>query len=76
MTQPSLFSTSPCPLHTADFVCDQCPEEFDTDGRGWVHRSLLKGRIPMRTCKVCKRLTVKADWSETHWDRCRSCVGT
>lgn len=59
-----------CPNHDAAHVCDECPEAFDTDGRGFVHRVLLRGRTPLRRCHVCKAMTPQESWGS---DRCDSC---
>lgn len=69
--QQPLFPAASCPLHPADFVCDQ--EGLDTGGDGFVHKSLRKGRTALRTCKGCGNLKSKADWSGHDWSRCREC---
>ena len=63
-----------CVHHTAAFVCDRCPERYDTDGRGFVHRQLLAGRVALRECRGCKQLKSKAEWSLVDWFRCAACA--
>lgn len=69
--QQPLFPSAACPLHSAEYVCDQ--EGLDTGGDGFVHKSLRKGRTALRTCKGCKQLKSKADWSGHDWSRCMEC---
>jgi hypothetical protein len=62
-----------CVHHTAAFVCDRCPERYDTDGRGFVHRTLLAGRTPLRQCEICGECKPPAEWSRGYWFRCAKC---
>lgn len=64
---------SRCRRHGPEHVCDRCPERYDTDGWGFVHPSLLKGRTPLQTCAGCRRLVTRAEWSLTAW-RCTRCA--
>jgi hypothetical protein len=66
----------PCPHHDAAHVCEDCPEQYVTEGRGFVHRSELKGRTPLRQCEVCMGWKTPAQWSLGYWFRCAECGPT
>jgi hypothetical protein len=70
-----LFETpAVCPHHDAAHVCDRCPERFGTDGWGFVHRTLLKGRTALRRCRGCGTLKPRAEWgSIRQYFLCRTC---
>jgi hypothetical protein len=64
-----------CPHHDAAHVCSRCPERYDTDGQGFVHRHDCKGRVALRECRSCKQLKTKPEWSLIDWFRCAECTG-
>lgn len=64
----------PCPNHDAAHVCDECPDRFDTDGRGFVHRTLLRGRTALRRCACCRGFFPLEQWNTVAWSYCLTCV--
>lgn len=73
MQQVELFSGS-CPRHGPENVCNLCPDRFDTDGYGFPHRAVCKGRVPLKACKRCNMLVLKENWHLTEWC-CKTCAG-
>lgn len=71
MQQQEMFSGS-CPRHGPENVCDQCPERYDTDNAGFVHRQELNGRVPLKTCKRCQNLVTRDRWDLGGWC-CKDC---
>lgn len=63
-----------CPHHTEFDVCERCPEGYDTDGRGFVHPQLRKGRTPLRQCHGCSIYKPPAAWSKVDWFKCAECA--
>jgi hypothetical protein len=63
-----------CPLHDAAHVCDKCPERYDTNGQGFVHRQECKGRVALRGCHCCGALKPQPDWSTVDWFFCADCA--
>jgi hypothetical protein len=70
-----------CPHHDAAHVCEHCPEAYDTDNRGFVHRLELKGRVPLRKCHGCGKLKPPGEWSAggfgvsvRNWNSCAECA--
>jgi len=70
-----------CPLHDAAHVCERCPERYDTDARGFVHRLELRGRVPLRKCTGCGEWKAPAQWSTggfaggvDNWSKCAACA--
>jgi hypothetical protein len=71
-----------CPLHDAAHLCEACPERYDTDGRGFVHRLELKGRVPLRRCSGCREWKAPGEWSTVglasstngEWFKCAACA--
>jgi hypothetical protein len=61
-----------CHEHGPSNVCDGCPG-YGTDASGFVHRSECHGRIPLRKCRRCKRLTTPGSWNHADWYHCISC---
>jgi Holliday junction resolvasome RuvABC endonuclease subunit len=71
-----------CKHHGPNAVCDQCPSQKGedaecTDGMGFVHPSLLKGRTAYRFCRGCLEPKTRADWSDSpelgSFGYCRLC---
>ena len=70
------WSTAPpalaqCPHHGPEHVCEF--EGLDTDHSGFVHRSLCKGRIPLRMCHMCGELVSPGRWNHADWNHCLTC---
>jgi len=63
-----------CPHHTEHDVCERCPERYDTDSRGFVHRLDCKGRTPLRQCHGCSIFKPPTEWSQVDWFRCATCA--
>lgn len=62
-----------CPRHGADSVCEECPEQYHTDGHGFVHYTDAKGRTPLRRCEDCHGFKPKREWSQHDFFRCKAC---
>lgn len=62
MEQADLFAPPPCPRHGAANVCEFCPEQYETDGYGFVHPSLARGRSALRECADCRTLVTRMHW--------------
>jgi hypothetical protein len=60
--------------HSSAYICPACAECGDTDGCGFLHRQVCKGRIPLRACKECGKLATHGTWSHTDYWRCLACV--
>lgn len=56
-----------CPFHGPANVCNHCPEKFSTDGWGFVHIRLCKGRVPLKTCERCGMLVTREHWNVRAW---------
>jgi hypothetical protein len=50
------------------------PGAAATDGWGFVHRTLIDGRTPLKTCRVCGSLVTREHWNLSAWC-CKGCVG-
>lgn len=61
-----------CPHHGPEHVCER--EGLDTDHSGFVHRSLCRGRIPLRWCAQCGKPTTPGRWNHADWSRCIDCA--
>jgi hypothetical protein len=70
-----VFEETPalCPHHDAAHVCNLCPERFGTDGWGFVHRTQLKGRTPLRRCRCCGKFKPRPEWGAVDFFLCRTC---
>jgi hypothetical protein len=68
----ALRAPPPCPHHGPEHVCER--EGLDTDHSGFVHRSLCKGRIPLRWCAQCGKPTTPGRWNHADWSRCIECA--
>lgn len=44
-------------------MCDRCPARFETDGYGFPHPQLARGRLRMRLCRKCGKLATVAEWN-------------
>ena len=62
-----------CTLHDATAVCDRCPEGFDTDGKGFPHPAVLKGRKALRVCRGCGQALPLERWNLNDFAHCRGC---
>lgn len=73
-SQIGLFGdASACPRHGSGNVCDRCPEAHETDGAGFAHPSVLKGRVPLRECRLCKNMVPKDRWDTQAYSTCLGC---
>jgi hypothetical protein len=63
-----------CPHHGPEFMCSVCPGKLATDSTGFVHPSLLRGRLAMRVCNGCGRLRTVGQWNLADWWSCLECV--
>lgn len=50
-----------CPRHDADACCPECPEGGGTDGIGFPHPRVAKGRRRLQRCPRC-HLLVAPEW--------------
>ncbi len=65
----------PCLLgHSAAYICPACAESGDTDGCGFLHRQVCKGRIPLRACRGCGKLATHGGWNHADYFHCLACV--
>jgi hypothetical protein len=62
-----------CRYHGAHSVCDRCPERFGTDGRGFPHPSVRKGRAARRVCHGCGQAFLLDDWNVGDFFHCVEC---
>lgn len=60
--------------HTRAFICPACADSGDTDGCGFLHRQVCKGRIPLRACRGCGKLRTHGTWNHADWFHCLECV--
>lgn len=78
MPQLDLFAAPPaplsCPLHDDHHVCGSCPQLYDEDHSGFVHRLDCAGRIPLRPCQHCGELRSPGRWNHRDWYHCVECV--
>jgi hypothetical protein len=68
--------TEVCMRHGHEFVCSLCPvcpTQLATDKTGFVHPSLLKGRVALRVCVQCLKLRSAGRWNLADWWRCTDC---
>lgn len=57
---------APCATHAVDAVCDHCPAQYETDGRGFPHRGVIpKGCTPLRHCPGCGRAVPVEQWQRS-----------
>jgi len=64
----------PCMLgHSAAYICPACADCGDTDGCGFLHRQVCKGRIPLRACRQCGKLKTHGGWSHSTYWFCLEC---
>jgi hypothetical protein len=62
-----------CAHHGPEFVCSMCPAGYATDSTGFVHTSLLKGRVALRVCQRCVKLRSAGRWNHADWWHCADC---
>ncbi len=60
--------------HGPSFICPACAESGDTDGCGFLHRQVCKGRIPLRACRGCGALKTHGGWNHADYFHCLECV--
>ena len=60
-----------CTDHGPEFVCED--EGYSTDGRGFVHKTHLAGRVPLRRCARCGELKSLGEWAENYFSTCKPC---
>lgn len=65
-----------CRYHDAAAVCDRCPDEFYTDGLGFPHPIVCKGRQALRVCGGCERATPVERWNRQAFGHCLECTKT
>lgn len=61
-----------CTDHGPEFVCED--EEYSTNGFGFVHKTHLAGRTPLRRCARCGELKTIDDWAASHFSMCKGCL--
>ncbi len=70
-----LAAVEPCMLgHDPAYICPACADCGDTDGCGFLHRQVCKGRIPLRACRGCGKLKTHGTWNHADWFHCLECV--